>query len=171
MTDIIDRTDNILNVRFDILTALIVDTERYLKTFSSGDGSTCNGIWRRGECQAYNLGQFYTQLLKINCLGDAKSVVPKLRDRSIEDVAKAIKGIHKHMQPNRGPHKNLNKNHASCGFSGFLNVMVDSCVYGAPSRTDIVTSSRNHLTAQLRKLKPSGIHLVKYQTRVTPRGS
>lgn len=168
ITDITGRTDSILKARCNILTTIITNCNLLLDKFSSGDGSTCHGTRRQDECQAYMLGHLYTQLRKLNYLGDATSVIPTLRDRSIGDVSMAIEGIHKRMCPNKNPPKNLNIHHDNCGFTEYLNAMVDSIVCGDIARTVLLDSSRNHLTAQLKKITPSGIHLAKYQTRNKP---
>ena len=165
------RTDSILKARHNILAAIITSCNLALDNFSSGDGSTCHGTRRQDECQAFMLGHLYTQLRKLNYLGDATSVVPTLRNRSIEDVSNAIKGINYHMNPDKKPPKHLNIHHDNCGFTGHLYLMINSLVYGDRPHTVILDSNRNHLTAQRKKIKPSGIHLVKYQTRITPKDS
>ena len=163
------RTDNILKARHNILTT-IISCKLLLDKFSSGDGSTCHGTRRQDECQAFMLGHLYTQLRKLSYLGHPHTSVI-LRNRSITDVSNAINRIHYHMNPDKKPPRHLNIHHDKCGFTEHLNLMIDSLVYGGRPHTVILDSSRNHLTAQLKKIRPSGIDLVKYQTRITPKHS
>ena len=170
MTDIPGRTDSIIEARSGIITDFGIHLKVFVAKYSSGNGSTCNGTWRQDECQAFMLGQLFTQLRKFGFLGDVEFLensVETLRDRSLEDISKAVKEIHKHMYPDNGQSKHLNKHHVSCGFSHELKATVDSLIYGDKSRTVLLDSNRNHLAAQLKKIKPSGVHLARYQTRKT----